>query len=393
MFLTLFYSHLFLILTLQNTGMVTLKEATTKADLKKFVKFPFSLYKGSAYWVPPIIKEELASFDKNKNPVFKDAAAWFFLAYSGKRLVGRIVAIINWIEVNQQKLQKIRFGWFDFVDDRAVSKALLDKVAQIGREKNLEYMEGPVGFSNLDKVGVLIEGFDHIGTMITWYNYPYYKDHYEQLGLVKEKEYLENKFPAANADPKLFAKVQLLIKKRYGLREMNFTRTGEILPWTDRMFDLFNKTYASLSSFVPITQAQKVYFKKKYIAFINPEYIKFIVDKDNELIAFAIVMPAFSKALQKANGKLFPFGIFHLLKAKKQSKDVIFYLIGIDPEYQNKGVTSIIFNEYYHTFKAKQIETCYRTPELEENVAIRQMWKHFDPVIYKRRRTYRKNLR
>jgi GNAT superfamily N-acetyltransferase len=350
------------------------------------------LYKGSPYWVPPIIREELDSFDKDKNPVFKDAEAWFFLAYKEDRLVGRVAAIINRIEVEQQQLPKMRFGWFDFVDDPQVSKALLDKVAEIGNQHQLEYMEGPVGFSNLDKVGVLIEGFDHIGTMITWYNHAYYKEHYENLGFVKEKEYLENKFPAANADPKLFAKVQLLIKKRYGLREMNFTKTSEIMPWADRMFDLFNEAYSSLSSFVPITEIQKAYFKKKYLSFINPEYIKFIVDKEDRLIAFAIVMPSFSRALQKANGKLFPFGFYHLLKAKKHSKDVTFYLIGIHPEYQNKGVTSIIFNEFYHTFREKQIETCYRTPELEENTAIRQMWKHFDPVTHKRRRTYRKSL-
>ena len=376
----------------QNFGMITIKEATTKADLKKFVKFPFSIYKDSPYWVPPIISDELASFDKEENPVFKDAEAQFFLAYKHNNIVGRVAAIVNWIEVNHQKLPKMRFGWFDFIDDLEVSKALLDKVAEIGREKQLEFMEGPVGFSNLDKVGVLIEGFDHIGTMITWYNHSYYKDHYEKLGFVKEKEYLENKFPAANADPKLFAKVQLLIKKRYGLREMNFTRTSQIMPWADRMFDLFNATYSSLASFVPITDIQKAYFKKKYISFINPEYIKFIVDKNDQLIAFVIVMPSFSRALQKAKGKLFPFGFYHLLRAKKLSRDVTFYLIGIHPEYQNKGVTSIIFNEFYHTFKAKKIETCYRTPELEENVAIRQMWKHFDPVIYKRRRTYRKDL-
>ena len=372
--------------------MITVKEATTKATLKSFVKFPFTLYKGSPYWVPPLISEELASFDKEKNPVFLDAEARFFLAYRNDKIVGRVAAIINWIEVKQQQLPKMRFGWFDFEDDPEVSKALLAKVAEIGKEKGLKFMEGPVGFSNLDKVGVLVEGFEHIGTMITWYNHAYYKDHYEKLGFVKEKEYLENKFPAANADPKLFAKVQLLIKKRYGLREMNFTKTSQIMPWADRMFDLFNKTYSSLSSFVPITEVQKAYFKEKYISFINPEYIKFIVDKDNELVAFAIVMPSFSRALQKAKGKLFPFGFYHMLQAKKHSKDVTFYLIGILPEYQNKGVTSIIFNEFYHTFKAKKIETCYRTPELEENVAIRQMWKHFNPVTHKRRRTYRKEL-
>ncbi|WP_435625535.1 GTP cyclohydrolase [Flagellimonas sp.] len=372
--------------------MVTIKKVESKADMKRFVKFPFSLYKNSSYWVPPIIKDEMESFDRDKNPAFKSAEATFFLAFKENKLVGRVAAIINWLEVKEQKLPKMRFGWFDFVDDLEVSKALLDKVASIGKENGLEYMEGPVGFSNLDKVGVLIDGFDHIGTMITWYNHPYYQKHFEHHGLVKEKEYLENKFLFANADPKIFAKANLLIKKRYGLKEMNFTKSAEIMPWVDKMFDLFNETYSKLSSFVKITDVQKEYFKKKYISFINPEYIKFVVDSDDNLVAFAIVMPSFSKALQKANGKLFPFGIFHLLKAKKHSKDVIFYLIGIHPEYQNKGVTAIIFNEYYKVFQERGIVNCIRTPELEDNIAIRQMWKSFNPSTHKRRRTYRKDL-
>jgi GNAT superfamily N-acetyltransferase len=372
--------------------MITIKEVRSRKELKQFVTFPFDLYKDSPYWVPPIIKEELDSFDTAKNPVFKDAKAHFYLALKDQKVVGRVAAIINWLEVRQQGIPKMRFGWFDFVDDTAVSEALLNKVAEMGKANGLRYMEGPVGFSNLDKVGVLVEGFDHIGTMVTWYNHPYYAAHYEGLGFVKEKEYMENKFPAKNADPALFTKLNELIKRRYGLREVNFTKTKDVLPLADEMFDLFNSTYAKLSSFVPITPIQKAYFKKKYISFINPEYIKFIKDKEDKLIAFAIVMPSFSKALQKAKGKLFPFGIFHLLKAKKESKDVIFYLIGIHPDYQNKGVTAIIFNEYYKTFTEKGIEMCYRTPELEENVAIKQMWKHFDPVVYKRRRTYRKDL-
>ncbi|KAG1648232.1 putative uncharacterized protein YghO [Nymphon striatum] len=348
--------------------MVTLKEAVTKSELKQFVKFPFSLYKDSPYWVPPIINDELESFDKTKNPAFQNADAWFFLAYKNDAIVGRIVVIINRLETNDQGIKKVRFGWFDFVDDTSVSEALLEKVAEIGSQHQLEYMEGPVGFSNLDK------------------------STYERLGFIKEKEYMENKFPAKNADPKLFTKLNSLIKRRYGLREINFTKTKEVMPLADQMFDLFNETYSKLSSFVPITEVQKAYFKKKYISFINPEYIKFIVDKEDKLVAFAIVMPSFSKALQKAKGKLFPFGIYHLLQAKKKSKDVYFYLVGIHPEYQNKGVTAIIFNEYHKTFNDKNIDMCYRTPELEENIAIKQMWKHFDPVVYKRRRTYRKDL-
>ena len=372
--------------------MVTLKEVTTKKDLKAFVKFPFKLYKDSKYWVPPIISEELKTFDKKINPVFNDAEATLFLAYKHNEIVGRVACMINGLEVNNQGIKKMRFGWFDFIDDFEVSQTLFNKVEEIGKKHNLEFAEGPVGFSNLDKVGVMTEGFDSLAPMVTWYNYPYYVKHYEAAHYEIEKSYSESKFPFSNVNPDFFLKAQELIKKRYQLKALQFTKTEEVMPYADKMFDLFNESYASLSSFVAITDVQKAYFKKKFISFINPEYIKFVVDKDDKLIGFAIVMPAFAKALQKMKGKLFPFGFRHILHAKKHSKDVIFYLIGIHPEYQNKGVHAVIFNEYYHTFKAKGIETCYRTPELEDNYAIHQIWKHFDPVVYKRRKTYRKVL-
>jgi GNAT superfamily N-acetyltransferase len=250
----------------------------------------------------------------------------------------------------------------------------------------------PMGFSNLDKVGVLTKGFEEIGSMITWYNFPYYATHLETLGFVKEKEYLENKFPFSNVKTEFFVKPNELVKRRYQLKALNFKNTKDIMPFVDKMFDLFNASYADLSSFVAITDLQKEYFKKKYISFINPEYIKFVMDKDDKMVAFSIVMPSFSEALQKAKGKLFPFGFYHLLKAKKESKDVLFYLIGVDPEYKSKGVTAIIFNEYYETFTQKGIQNCIRTPELEDNHAIHNLWKHFDPVTFRRRRTYRKDL-
>jgi len=372
--------------------MITVKEAISKRDLREFVKFPFSLYKDNPYWIPPIISDELASFDKTKNPAFENAEAYFFLAYQNKSIVGRIAAIVNWTEINQQKVKKMRFGWFDVIDDLEVTKALLDKVNDIGKQNKLEYIEGPVGFSNLDKVGVLTEGFDQLGTMITWYNHPYYKVHLEELGFEKEKEYYEWKFPFSNVEPETFKKANILIKKRYQLKSINFTSTKEIMPYVDKMFDLFNESYAKLSSFVPISDTQKEYFKKKYISFINPEYVVYVADKNDQLVGFAIVLPSFSKALQKAKGKLFPFGIFHLLKAKKQSKDVIFYLIGIHPDYQNKGVHAVIFNDYYDAFTKIGVENCVRTPELSDNLAIQKIWKNFDPKIYKKRRTYRKNL-
>lgn len=368
--------------------MITIKEAVTKKEILEYIKFPFSLYKGHPYWVPPLIDDELETFNKTKNPAFKSAEAKFFIAYKDGKIAGRIAAIVNWDEVNDQGKRKTRFGWWDVIDDVEVTKALLDKVIEFGKERQLDHVEGPMGFSNLDKVGVVTEGFEAMGSMITWYNYPYYSKHLEQLGYVKEKEYVENKFPFENVKPEFFLKINDLIKKRYHLKSLNFTKTKDIMPYVDKMFDLFNSSYAELSSFVAITDVQKEYFKKKYISFINPEYIKFVEDKDHNLVAFSIVMPSFSEALRKANGKLFPFGLFHLLNARKNSKEVLFYLIGVDPFYQSKGVTALIFNEYYETFKQKGIQNCIRTPELENNLAIQNLWKHFDPVVFRRRKTY-----
>lgn len=372
--------------------MITVKQAITKKELKAFVKFPFSLYKDSKYWVPPIINQELETFDKKKNPIFKDAEATFFLAYKNGEIVGRVAAIINWLEVKNQNQKKMRFGWFDFIDDLEVSKALLDEVIKIGKAHNLEYTEGPVGFSNLDKVGVMTEGFDQVSNMITWYNHEYYVKHYEALGYTIEKSYSESKFPFANVNPETFKKAQELIKRRYKLKALQLTTTEEVMPYADKMFDLFNESYSSLASFVEITDIQKAYFKKKFISFVNPEYIKFIVDEQDNMVAFAIVMPRFASALQQIKGKLFPFGFAKLLKAKKHSKDVVFYLIGVHPNYQNKGVHAVIFNEYYETFTKKGIINCYRTPELEDNEAIHKIWKHFNPIVVKRRKTYRKAI-
>ena len=372
--------------------MITIKEAITKSELTEYIKFPFSLYKDNEFWVPPIIADELESFDKTKNPAFENAEAYFYIAYKDNKIAGRIAAIINWNEVNDMQKKKVRFGWFDVINDIEVTKALLDKVYELGQKHNLEHIEGPMGFSNLDKVGVLTEGFDQLGTMITWYNHPYYATHFEQLGYVTEKEYIESKFPFENVKPEFFKKANELVKRRYQLSPLNFKTTKEVMPHVDKMFDLFNESYANLSSFVAVTDVQKEYFKKKYIGLINPEYIKFVEDKDHNIVAFSIVMPSFSKALQKAKGKLFPFGFIHLLKAKKQSKDMIFYLIGVHPDFQNKAVTAVIFNEYYETFKEKGIVNCYRTPELADNVAVHNLWKHFNPVVHCRRKTFKKLL-
>ena len=373
--------------------MITVKEISTKKELKKFVKFPFKLYKNNKYWVPPIIKDEVKSFDKTKNPVFEHAEARFFLAYKEDKIVGRISAMINWIEVKDQKVKKMRFGWFDFIDDLEVSKALFEIVIAIGRENNLEFIEGPVGFSNLDKVGVLTHGFDHIGTMVTWYNYPYYENHYKQFGFEVSKKYIEDYFLLKNIDILKYSRINKILKVRYKLRELNFFSSEDIMPYVDEMFAVFNTSYSKLSTFIPITETEIAYFKKKFIPFINPEFIKFVVDENNRIVAFAITMPSFARALQKANGKLFPKGIFHLLKARKHSNAAVLYLIGVIPEFQKKGVTSIIFEECYNTYTKMGIDRGIITPELEDNKEIHAIWRHFKPVIYKKRCTFKLDIR
>ncbi len=371
---------------------IEIKEVNSKKELKIFVKFPFRLYKDSPYWVPPIIKEELENFNPKLNPVFEHSEATLFLAYKGTEVVGRIAAIINHYEIEKQQIRKIRFGWFDVIDDVTVTELLLQKVQEIGKANNLDFIEGPLGFSNLDKVGVLTYGYDHIGTMITWYNYPYYVTHLEQLGYIKSKEWLEHYFDTTPMRMDHYKRMADVIKKRYKLKELAFKTTAEVLPYVDKIFALFEETYKDLASFVPISKRQIAYFKKKYISFIDPEFIKYVEDDQGNTVAFAITMPSFSKALQKSKGRLFPFGIIPLLKAKKNPKEVLFYLIGVHPDYQKKGVVFVLFDAYARTYHKKGIVKAIRTPELETNTDINAIWKDFDTVNHKRRRTYRKDI-
>ncbi|MGB5243001.1 MAG: GTP cyclohydrolase [Lutimonas sp.] len=368
--------------------MITIEEISGRKELKRFVKFPFRLFKNNPYWVPPIISEELDSFDKNKNPVFEHASARFFLALKKGKIVGRVAVIINNIEIEQQGIKKIRFGWFDVVDDIEVSKALLNKVYKIGKENGLEFIEGPLGFSNLDKVGVLIEGFDQLSTSLTWYSKPYYKEHFEQLGYTTEKTFRESFLIFDDLEVDRYHRFSKIVQEKYQVRPLNFKNSKEIFPYVDEMFDVFNKSYARLSSFVPITKSQINFFKTKYLSFINPEYIKFVLDREGKIISFAITMPSYAKAMQKAKGKLFPFGFWHLLKARKSNDVVDFYLIGILPEYQNKGINAIIMSEFYYTYKKNHIKIANQTPELENNAQIHSMWKNFDVNVNKRRSTY-----
>ena len=372
--------------------MITVKEIASKSELKKFIAFPFSLYKNNPYWVPSLIKDEMKTLDPNENPVFKNAESWYYLAYKEKKIVGRIAVIINHLETKEQGKKKIRFGWLDMVDDIEVTKALLEKVNEKGREYQLEYAEGPMGFSNMEKAGILTMGFGEMNTMITWYHHPYYAAHLEKLGYEKQATWVEYRLKIPKKIFEKVAKFSKIVRERYSLSVIRFKNKKEILPYVNDMFGLLNKTYNTLQTFVPIQQYQIDYYKKKYFSFIHPDYICCIRDEKGKLIAFSIVMPSFSKALKKANGKLLPFGWKYILDAQRKNDTAAFYLIGIDPEYQGKGVTAVIFEEMQELFTAKGIHTVETNPELKENTAVQLLWKDYSPEQHKERSTFRKDL-
>jgi GNAT superfamily N-acetyltransferase len=372
--------------------MIKVKLISSKKELKQFVMYPFRLYKDCKYWVPPLIKDEMETLDDSKNPVFKNAEAKYYIAYKDKKAVGRIAVIINHLEIDQIGKKKVRFGWLDMIDDIEVTKALLEKVYETGKAYKLEYAEGPVGFSNMEKAGILTKGYEELNTMITWYHYPYYAEHLEKLGYKKQATWVEYRLSIPKEAFEKVKKFSRIIKERYQLNVIRFKNKKEILPFVDDMFGLLNNTYNSLQTFVPIQQYQIDYYKKKYFSFINPDYITCINDKDGKLIAFSVVMPSFSKALKKAKGKLMPVGWIHILKAQKKNEKAAFYLIGIDPEYQGKGVTAIIFEEMQNLFNAKGIHTVETNPELIENTAVQLLWKDYGPVQHKERSTFKKSL-
>ena len=370
--------------------MIEIIEVKTKSQLKAFVNFQFKLYEKSRFWVPPIRNEELFFLNKENNPAFKTSDVSLFLAYKEKILVGRIAAIINWIEVKKLKKNKVRFGWFDVIDDFEVTKILIEKVKEFGRYRKMDFIEGPVGFSNMDKAGMLVMGYEKMNTMITNYNYPYYPIHMEKLKMKKLAQWIEFeiKIPDFKNSPEKVRKFGSLILERYNLKVLHFKKNSEIEPYVSEMFQLIEKTYSSLQTFVPIQKYQINYYKEKYLKYAHPEYIKCVSDETNKLIAFVIIMPSFTKALKKANGKLFPFGIFHLLKAKYYNNRASFYLIGVDPEYQNKGVIAILFNEIQKLFNKKGVTEVETNPELEENTSIHQLWKNYEHKLHKKRTTF-----
>lgn len=367
---------------------IIVKQVVTKNDLENFIKFPMDLYKNNPNYVPPLINEEKNIWNEKENPTLHYSVAKQFLAYKNGKIAGRIAVIINQKEEKELGIRKVRFGWLDFIDDEDVSKVLIDEAIKFAKENKIDKIEGPMGFTNLDKAGMLTMGFDKLATMIGLYNDEYYPRHLEKLGLTKEKEWVEFEINFPEVLPEKVVKFSSLIAEKYKLKVIDFKSKQEILPLVDPMFKLLDETYKHLSTYTPITEEQIKTYKEKYFPFIDKNYIICITDDKDELVSFAITMPSYSRALQKSKGKLFPFGWWHFLQAGKKNDRANFYLIGIHPDYQRRGVTAIIFKEIFERFRKMGIQYAETNPELEENKNVQLLWQDYNPVNHKRRRTY-----
>ncbi len=334
-------------------------------DLKRFVSFQYSLYDGNRYWVPPPRGDELKSLRKDKNPAFDFCDAAYWLAYDNGKIVGRIAGIIN-KKCNERWNEKAaRFGWFDFVDDREVSSTLLGEAEKWAARNGMESIHGPLGFTDMDGEGALVEGFEEVSTLGALYNYPYYPQHIENAGYVKDADWVEYEVAGPkeiNQDVQRVAEIAL---RRYNLRVLKAKKAKEMLPYAKEIFYVLNEAYKDLYGFVALSDKQIDMYVKQYFGFIIPEYVPIVLDSDNRVAAFGITMPSMSEAFQKNKGRLFPFGFVPVLRAMKNNRKADLYLPAVRPDMQNKGVNAILMNEVNKVFVKNRIEKVETNRELE----------------------------
>lgn len=363
----------------------------TKKALKRFVTFPIdTLYRDNPYYVPPLVSDDVATLMPTENPAFEFCESVYFMAYRDGKPVGRIAGIINHL-VNQRCDKKEgRFGWIDFINDYDVAKALIDAVAEWAREKGMKRLTGPLGFTDMDREGLLVEGFEEVATQATTYSFPYYHELIEEMGFAKDIDWVEFRVEVPEEVPQRMHRVAEIVRKRFDLHTVKYTsRKKLVADYGDAIFKLINEAYDSLFGYSPLSEKQIQHYIKMYLPFLPLDDLSLVVKPDGELIGVGISIPSLSKALIKSRGRLFPFGWFHLLKAFKGHNDVVdLLLIALKPEYQGKGVNALFFDDlipYFIKFGYKWADTGH---ELEDNERVQQQWAYFNFRQNKRRRAY-----
>ena len=367
---------------------IGLTEVTTKAQLRQFINYPLKLYKNHPYYVPALMSDEIETLDPERNPAFEYCKARYWMAYKRNEVVGRIAGIINYKHISKWQQPYLRFGWFDFVDDRNVSRALISVVEKWAKECQLKAVHGPLGFTNLDHEGMLIKGFDELGTMATIYNYPYYPTHLDKLGYIKDSDYVEYELKVPEKiDPRLSRAAEIVLR-RNKLTFPRFTNKHKMLKFAPQIFGLINSEYAHLYGVTLLSEKQIEHYTEAYFGFLRPDFVPIILDEKNEIVAFGVVIPSLSKALQKCRGNLFPLGWYHLLHALRKNDRADLYLIAVKKSYQGLGLSIVLMDHVAKVFNMQGIRFAESNPELETNVNVQSQWKFFDKRQHKRRRIF-----
>ncbi len=370
---------------------IEVREVNSEKEFKNFVNVQFEIYKDNKFWVPPIKKDEIKALKPEFNPAFRFCKAKFWNAYKNGKCLGRIGAIIN-EKYNEKIGDKIgRFTRAEFIDDIEVSKALFKTAEEWLKSEGMTSVQGPLGFTNLDHQGMLVEGFDHLPSAASEYHLPYYQNHLVELGFEKEVDWIEFRLFLEGV-PEKAKRVAEVIKTRNGLRVQSFTKTSELQPYAFQLFDILNEAFKDLFSVVHLDKEMINYYVNRYLMMLNPQFVKLIFDSDNNIVAFIVGLPSLSEGLQKANGKLFPFGWYHLQKALKHPKVVDLMLTGILPDYQGKGVAAILINELQTVMEKYGVTEVETTGIFETNQKAIQNWKNYEHIQHKRKRCWKKSL-
>lgn len=366
----------------------------TPKELRRYVKFGIDLYKGNACFVPPLIFDEVNTLRPDKNPAFEFCLAQSFMAWKDGKPAGRITGIINTMVNERTGLKEARFGFVDFIDDAEVSRALFGAVEKWARDHGMNTIVGPMGFSDMDHEGMLVEGFDEMGTMATIYNYPYYPEHLDRLGYKKDVDWVEYRMTVPDKVPDKMMRISEIVRKKYGLKNLKFTSAKKIKDqYGVALFELINEAYDQLYGYSPLTPKQIEYYIDMYLGILRLEYVSVIVDADDKLVGVGISIPSFSKALRASGGKLLPLGWVHMLRALKGHNDVIdLMLVAVKPEYQNKGVNALLFSDLIPVYIKNKIRFAESNLELESNESVQGQWQYFERRQHRRRRAFRKNL-
>lgn len=375
---------------------IEIKKVETKRDLKRFIRFNYEMYKDCPYSVPDLYEDMLATFSPEKNPAFEFCEADYFLAFRAGRVVGRVAAIINRRANETWGKRAVRFSWIDFIDDEDVSRALIETVGQWGRERGMTEMEGPLGFTDMDAEGMLIEGFEELSTIATIYNHPYYPEHMERLGFEKAADWVERKIYIPDAIPEKHQRIADIVSQKYGLsiRKLRNRKEAYENDTAHRIFKLVNEAYAPLFGYSQMTEKQIDGYVKQYIPILDMRMVTLVEDTEGEIVAVGISMPSLARALQKARGRLFPFGWWHLLKALKWKRDEMLdlLLIAVRPDYQGKGANALLFTDLIPVYQQLGFKYAESNPELEVNGKVQSQWQYFENEQHKRRRCFTKPL-